>query len=68
MSHQNTLQMQQPGTNEEKLKLIDTYNDFKKAVRTGTVPDDMKREFLLKWFEVSRENAATKYAVGLKIA
>ena len=28
----------------------------------------MKREFLLKWFEVQRETAATKYAVGSKIA
>jgi hypothetical protein len=53
---------------EEKLKAIDTYKDFKKAVRSAAIPDEMKREFVLKWFEVSKENAATKYAVGLKIA
>ena len=52
---------------EDKLKLIDTYKDFKKAVRSAAIPDSMKRDFVLKWFEVNTENAATKYAVGLKI-
>jgi hypothetical protein len=52
---------------EDKLKAIDTYKDFKRAVRSAAIPDQMKREFVLKWFEVNTENAATKYAVGLKI-
>lgn len=68
MSHQLSLLAQQPGTLEDKLKAIDTYKDFKKAVRTAAIPDDMKRDFLLKWFEVTPDNAATKYAVGVKIA
>ncbi len=52
---------------EDKLKAIDTYKDFKRAVRSAAIPNQMKREFVLKWFEVNSENAATKYAVGLKI-
>ena len=52
---------------ENKMKAIDTYKDFKMAVRSTAIPDEMKREFVLKWFEVNTENAATKYAVGLKI-
>jgi hypothetical protein len=52
---------------EDKLKAIDTYKDFKREVRSAAIPDQMKREFVLKWFEVNTENAATKYAVGLKI-
>jgi hypothetical protein len=36
-------------------------------VRSAAIPASMKRDFVLKWFEVNTENAATKYAVGLKI-
>ena len=53
---------------EDKIAALDTYKDFKKAVRSVSVPDSQKRNLLIKWFELQPTTCSTKYAVGLKMA